>query len=99
MGRLPLNSPGEVSVQHGVRQMRYLIGSAHGWPGGFVFASTSTALGARDRWIGWDAESRREGLTRLIGMSRFLIRSDVRCAHLASKALALCLRRVAVRLR
>ena len=31
----------------------------------------------------------------MVGMSRFLIRRDVRCRHLASKVLGLCLRRLA----
>ena len=34
------------AVQHGGRQLRYLIGSDHGWLVGFVFASPCSALGA-----------------------------------------------------
>ena len=82
------------AVQHGGRQLRYLIGSDHGWLGGFVFASPCSALGARDRWIGWTAEERRDGLRHVIGMSRFLLRGHVRCRNLASKALGLCRRRL-----
>ena len=82
------------AVQHAGRQLRYLIGSDHGWLGGFVFASPSSALGARDRWIGWSGSERAAGLERVIGMSRFLIRKAVRCRNLASKSLGLCLRRV-----
>ena len=82
------------AVQHGGRQLRYLIGSDHGWLGGFVFASPCTTLGARDRWIGWTAEERKAGLRHVIGMSRFLIRGDVRCRNLASRALGLCRRRL-----
>ena len=45
------------AVQHGGRQLRYLVGSDHGWLGGFVFASPASTLGPRDRWIGWDADA------------------------------------------
>ena len=83
------------AVQHGGRQLRYLVGSDHGWLGGFVFASPCNALGPRDSWIGWTAEERKAGLRHVVGMSRFLIRRDVRCRNLASKALGLCLRRLA----
>ena len=82
------------AVQHAGRQLRYLIGSDHGWLGGFVFASASSALGPRDRWIGWSDSQRESGLSRVIGLSPFLIRKSARCANLASKALGLCLRRV-----
>ena len=80
--------------QHAGRQLRYLIGSDHGWLGGFVFASPAPRLSARDAWIGWDAAGRSAGLDRVVGMSRFLIRDGVSCRNLASKALALCLRRL-----
>ena len=44
--------------------------------------------------IGWTSEERQAGLRHVIGMSRFLIRADVRCRNLASKALGLCRRRL-----
>ena len=81
-------------MQHGGRQLRHLIGSDHGWLGGFVFASPCSALGARDRWIGWTAGERQAGLRHVIGVSRFLIRGDVRCRNLASNVLGLCRRRL-----
>ncbi len=80
--------------QHAGRQLRYLVGSDHGPLGGFVFASPAPRLSARDGWIGWDAAGRSAGLDRVVGMSRFLIRKGVSCRNLASKALALCLRRL-----
>ncbi len=43
-------------------QMRYLIGSAHGWLGGLGFAAAALQLADRDRWIGWDVATRREHL-------------------------------------
>lgn len=76
-------------------QMRYLIGSEHGWLGGFGFGAAALQLRARDQWIGWDAPTRRQHLHRVVGMSRFLIRTAVRCQNLASCVQAMALRRLA----
>lgn len=76
------------------RQLRYLIGSAHGWLGGVAFASAALQLRERDRWIGWDVETRRAQLDRVVGLSRFLIRPSVRCRNLASCVLGMVMRRL-----
>jgi len=76
------------------RQLRYLIGSAHGWLGGFGFAAPALHLGARDKWIGWDDAQRRAFLHYCVNMSRFLIRTSVRCQNLASKVLSQVLARL-----
>jgi hypothetical protein len=73
------------------RQLRYLIGSQHGWLGGFGFAAPALQLADRDEWIGWDAEQRRAHLHVVVGMSRFLIRPSVQCRNLASKVLSMSL--------
>lgn len=73
------------------RPLRYLIGSAHGWPGGFGFAAPALQLADRDTWIGWDSEGRRAYLHYVVGMSRFLLRPNVVCRNLASKVLSLSL--------
>lgn len=73
------------------RQLRYLIGSQHGWLGGFGFAAPALQLADRDEWIGWDAEQRRAHLHVVVGMSRFLIRPSVHCRNLASKVLSMSL--------
>ncbi|MFH1185290.1 MAG: IS4 family transposase [Chloroflexota bacterium] len=73
------------------RQLRYLIGSAHGWLGGFGFAAAALHLAARDAWIGWDGEQRRAYLHYVVGMSRFLLRPAVACRNLASKVLSMSL--------
>src|SRR5680860_630324 len=78
------------------RQLRYLIGSRHGWLGGFGFAAAALQLAARDKWIGWDKEQQQAHLHRVIGMSRFLIRPSVDCHNLASKVLSMSLARLAV---
>ena len=71
------------------RQLRYLIGSDHGWLGGLGFAAAARRLADRDRWIGWDDEQRRAYLDRVVGMSRFLIRPSVQCRNLGSKVLSM----------
>ena len=76
-------------------QLRYLIGSEHGWLGAMGFASPAFVLSARDTWIGWSCAARLHHLSKVVGLARFLIRREVRCAHLASKALSLVLDRVA----
>ncbi len=73
------------------RQLRYLIGSHHGWLGGFGFAAAALQLADRDTWIGWDAEQRRAHLHCVVGMSRFLLRPSVPCRNLASKVLSMSL--------
>ena len=78
------------------RQLRYLIGSRHGWLGGFGFAAAALQLAARDKWIGWDREQQQAHLHRVIGMSRFLIRPSVNCHNLASKVLSMSVARVVV---
>ncbi len=84
----------EGAVRHVGRQLRYLIGSDHGWLGGFVFASSALSLAARDRWIGWDAPTREARLHLVVGLSRFLIRPAVACRNLASRVLGLCRRQL-----
>jgi hypothetical protein len=76
------------------RQLRYLVGSAHGWLGAVGFSASALYLEARDRWIGWDAQERRRHEGRVVNLSRLLIRPSVRCRNLASHVLGACVRRV-----
>jgi len=76
------------------RQLRYLIGSEHGWLGAIGFGSCALRLGQRDEWMEWDEAIRKEFQERLINLTRFLIRPQVRCENLASRVLKLCLERV-----
>jgi hypothetical protein len=76
------------------RQLRYLISSDHGWLGAIGFGSCALRLSVRDEWIGWDSATRKSFQERLINMTRFLIRPQVRCQNLASRVLGLCLQRV-----
>src|ERR1017187_5435209 len=76
------------------RQLRYLLGSDHGWLGALGFGSAALYLEGRDDWMGWNPSQRSQYLERVLNMNRFLIRPLVRCANLASHALALCARQV-----
>jgi hypothetical protein len=76
------------------RQIRYLVGSEHGWLGALGFAAPALKLAARDRWIGWDVEQRRAYLHTIVNMSRFLIRPSVRCANLASRLLSVAVKKL-----
>ena len=75
-------------------QLRYLVGSAHGWLGAVGFAASARRLRARDAWIGWDDARRRARLHRVVGLCRFLIRPGVSCRNLASHVLGQAARRV-----
>lgn len=74
------------------RQLRYLMESEHGLLGGLGFSAAALQLCDRDRWIGWDVETRRANLHHVVCLSRFLIRETVRCRNLASMVLAMAMR-------
>ena len=77
------------------RQLRYLVGSDHGWLGAIGFGSAALYLEDRDHWIGWSDAQRMEHRPRVLNMNRFLIRPGVHCENLASRVLALCAQQVA----
>jgi hypothetical protein len=76
-------------------QLRYLIGSEHGWLGAIGFGPAAFQLAARDTWIGWSTRARLDHLQEVVGLSRLLIRQEVRCGNLVSKVLSLALERLA----
>lgn len=76
------------------RQLRYLIGSAHGWLGALGFGSCALQLKARDEWMGWDEAQRKESRDRVLDLRRFLIRPSVKCQNLASRVLSLAVQQV-----
>jgi hypothetical protein len=62
-------------------QIRYLLVSGAGeWLGGLAFSASAWRAEARDRWIGWNDEARREHWQEVITNSRFLIRVRLLCA-------------------
>lgn len=75
-------------------QLRYLVECAAGIVGAFGFGPPAFHLECRDQWIGWSPQARRQNRGKVIGLSRFLIRSGLRVPHLASQCYGLALRRV-----
>ena len=75
-------------------QLRYLVGSGHGWLGGVGFAASARRLRARDAWIGWDDGRRRTHLHRVLELCRLLVRPGVCCRNLASYVLGRAARAV-----
>ncbi len=73
-------------------QLYYLIKSEYGLLGGVGFSSAALHLEDRDRWIGWNWETRRAQLHHVVNMNRFLIRSGVSCKNLASRILGMVMR-------
>ena len=62
---------------------------------GVTGVSTRAQLNfALDRWIGWDDAGCREHLRRAICLSRFPVRSNIRCPQLADHACLRCPRRL-----
>lgn len=76
-------------------QLRYLIlAGENDILGAIGFGPPAFYLSCRDCWIGWDAEAMAQNRTRVIGLSRFLIRRGVGCANLATACYQLVLQRV-----
>ena len=77
-------------------QIRYAVRSGQGeWLGGLAFSGAAWQLAARDDWIGWGGQARREHLQEVIANSRFLILPYWRVPNLASHVLSLALQQVA----
>lgn len=62
--------------------------------GCLLFGAPAWRVSCRDRFIGWDEEDRRRGLSHIANNMRFLILPEVRVKHLASHLLAKISRRV-----
>jgi len=76
-------------------QLRYLVKGSGGWLGALSFSAAALAVTARDQWIGWDSEVRRENLPWVINNSRFLVLPWVQVENLASQILGLAVEQVA----
>lgn len=76
-------------------QLRYLVECPAGIVGAFGFGPPAFHLECRDQWIGWDRQARQQNRQKVIGLSRFLIRSGLRVPNLASQCYGLVLREVA----
>ncbi len=75
-------------------QLRYLIQSAHGALGAAIFSASALYLKPRDDWMAWSSVQRTQNAHRVVNLSRFLIRPDVKCKNLASCALSRIFRRL-----
>ena len=75
-------------------QMRYLIESEQGLLGALGFGAAAWKVAARDRWIGWERETRERHLGRVLNNARFLVLPWIRVRNLASRVLALAARQV-----
>lgn len=60
-----------------------------------LFGAAAWQCAPRDRWIGWTAEQRAQGLSFIANNSRFLILPWVRVPHLASHLLSQAAQRIA----
>jgi len=76
-------------------QLRYLVECEQGIVGAFGFGPPAYHLECRDQWIGWASRARQQNLDKVIGLSRFLIRSGLRVPNLASQCYGLVLGQVA----
>jgi Domain of unknown function (DUF4338) len=77
-------------------QLRYLIECDAGIVGAFGFGPPAYHLACRDQWVGWSLEAREQNRHRVVGLSRFLIRSGLRVANLASQCYSLVARQMPV---
>jgi hypothetical protein len=75
-------------------QLRYLIACEQGYVGALGFSAAALYLKARERWIGWSHPARQCHLQKVVANSRFVIARGVRVKNLASKVLALAVKRL-----
>jgi hypothetical protein len=76
-------------------QLRYLVECDAGIVGAFGFGPPAFHLECRDQWAGWSPQARQQNRGKVIGLSRFLIRRELRVPNLASQCYGLVLRQVA----
>lgn len=75
--------------------LRYLVRDRHGRDlACALFGAAAWKVRARDAFIGWSSDQRRERLGAVINNTRFLILPHVRVPHLASHILGRLLRRL-----
>lgn len=76
--------------------MRYVVYHEEVPIGCCAFSSAPRHIGCRDRYIGWDAATRRRNISGVAYNTRLLILPWVRVPHLASHLLSRCARRIKV---
>lgn len=75
-------------------QIRYVALTGGRWVALLGWQSAAYKSMPRDRWIGWSPEQRIKRLQFVVNNSRFLLLPATRCKNLASKTLALNLKRI-----
>lgn len=82
---------------HIVGQALYYVATVEGqWVALLGWGSAALKCGARDRWIGWSEQTHYQRLGFLANNVRFLVLPQAPLPHLASRVLALNLRRLSV---
>ena len=76
------------------RSVKYLFEMGHEVIGGMSWGSGSWKVGSRDKWIGWDAETREKNLSGIACNLRFLIAPWVKVKNLASHLLGRTVKRL-----
>jgi len=76
------------------RSVKYLFQMGHDVIGGISWGSGSWKVGSRDKWVGWDAETREKNLSGIACNLRFLIAPWVRVKNLASHLLGRTVKRL-----
>ena len=75
-------------------QLKYLISVKEIPVACFAWSSAPRHIGARDRYIGWDKQTRERNLHHIAYNTRFLVLEWVKIPHLASHLLGLMARRI-----
>jgi hypothetical protein len=75
--------------------LRYVAEIDGQWVAILTFSAASLHLKAREKWVGWTSRQRARRLRLVVNNSRFLVLPErQRYPNLASRVLALCLRRL-----
>jgi hypothetical protein len=77
-------------------QLRYMVSFRNEEVALFGFGASAWKTASRDRFIGWSCEQRKARLHLVVNNARFLILPWVQCRNLASKALSLVTKRLAL---
>ena len=86
-----------VSESNLTKLLQYVVEDEKGeWVSLLEFGYSALKVTARDRWIGWDAEQKRERLRYVVNNTRFLVIpwAKERYSCIASRALSLVIKRI-----
>ncbi len=75
-------------------QLRYLIRNGETVVGAIGFGGAAWKVASRDRWIGWDGDTRERRLSGILNNTRFLILPWIKVKNLASRILSLSVKRL-----